>query len=575
MVDEDETKFEGGAEGHAPLFYRPEIVDRTSMLTEESGLGLPNPGVPDTGAILLRRYVLEERLGAGGMGVVWKAKDIYREQAEEKEIHVALKVLNPELASNKQAVRGLQREATRSTSLSHENIIRVHDFYIDEDNVILSMEYLKGVTLNNVIKDASYRGGMTLKQAWPIIKGMASALAYAHRNNIVHSDFKPGNVFLTDSNEVKVLDFGIAAKFDPLGDPDKTIFDPRSGEGFAVTPRYASFEMLNGGKADPRDDVYAFGLVVYELLTGNHPYDRKSASDVFLEQQRSGKRFLPKPVRSLNRRQWKLLKSAMELLQEQRPKRLDEWLDQFDPTAKWPSVIVGGGAVAAVSVAAGLGIWWTSSQNPTDQVKASSPSSPLTPVVSPSVETTRIPPQMSPTANAGQNRQTELGTLVKLDGSLSRTSDGGPMTYAWRLKEIPIGSQAVMMNSASAAPEFMADKEGAYTAELTVTDDRNQISVPSTVQIDVTKAKLQPPSHVGVSTDGILSLEASKASYKIGDELKLKIKTAKSGYLRVAYISSQGEVSELLPNDFQPSKVKADVEYRIPPKPNSFSPDVS
>jgi serine/threonine protein kinase len=153
---------------------------------------------------------------------------------------------------------------------------------------------------------------------------MSEALAHAHKKHIVHSDFKPGNVFLTKDAEVKVLDFGIARAV-PTGlkpDADRTVFD--AGSLGALTPPYASAEMLRGAEPAPADDVYALGVVAYELLTGRHPYDREPADSARL------RGLVPAPVPGITWRQRKALKRALSLERADRQADAGLFLREFN-----------------------------------------------------------------------------------------------------------------------------------------------------------------------------------------------------------------------------------------------------
>lgn len=526
------------------------------------------------GDVLKGRFQILEVLGEGGMGVVFKAVDVRKLEAKSRNPYVAIKVLNPALAKNNILVAGLQRECEKAQELSHPNIITVYDFDRDSDHVFMSMEYLVGRPLSKLIREANVSGGIELERAWPIIRKMGEALAYAHKKNIVHSDFKPANVFVTDKDEVKVLDFGIASRLGQ-SDTDETVFDARSEGG--LTPPYASFEMLNGSRADRRDDIYAFGLVVYEILTGRHPYERKPASKVFLE-QRGGYKAVPRPVHGLSRKQWQLLKSAIEILQEQRPKNLDEWLQQFDPSnrSKWLYPVVGSVAGLLIGAAGFLFFQWDSRTSSDSQQTLQIPNK-VNSLPTAVQDPTKSEPPLS---DAGSNLQAQIGEAVVLNGGLSRSYDGSPLKYAWRMTAQPAGSNSVLLNADTAAPQFMPDQAGSYTAELVVTDAGNIVSKPATVAINVERLVQTPVQatkalHESTSTDGVLYLAASKPNYHIGEELELSFSLAKAGYLRVAYVSTTGEISELLPNKYQPSKVKSDVTYRIPPKANSFKLQVT
>ena len=523
----------------------------------------------NVGDVLKARFEIIELLGEGGMGRVFKAIDARKTEAKSRNPYVAIKVLSPALARNTFLIAGLQRECEKAQELSHPNIITVYDFDIDGDYVFMSMEFLAGRPLSKIIFEARQSGGIAMNKAWPIICNMGEALVYAHKKNIVHSDFKPANVFITDQDEVKVLDFGIASRFGQTN-ADETIFDARAEGG--LTPPYASFEMLNGSRADPRDDIYAFGLVVYEILTGRHPYDRKPASTIFLE-QRSGQRLLLNPIPGLSRKQWKLLKSVIEILQEQRPKQLNEWLAQFNPQAQFMWKRWGARLFLILLFVVGITyLGWFSKLNDvsleqnvvTNDMNLTPASSDKKPVVN-----------MLPIANSGQDQQIEIGDKIVLDASESITQDDGPLQYAWRITDQPVNSNVILINSDSVTPEFTPDQVGDYKVELVVTDASKISSRPNTVLIQVVSNSTRINLSEASSQDGVLYLASSKENYKIGEELVLRFRVNQAGYMRVAHISSSGEIGELLPNKYQSSQIKPGQEYRIPPKADSFKMQVT
>jgi serine/threonine protein kinase len=298
----------------------------------------------EIGTVLKDRFVLEEIIGGGGMGMVFKALDLRKSEARDKDPYVALKVLNAEFRDNPISLIALQRETKRAQTLSHPNIINVFDFDRDGSHVFMSMEHLTGRPLSQLIRDLP-ETGLPFKEAWPIIRAMGDALGYAHKKDIIHSDFKPGNVFIDDQDEVKILDFGIACA---AGRPDKkgdaTLFNAR--ELGALTPAYASLEMILNRDPDPKDDIYALGCVAYELLTGKHPYG-KVAADKALDLK-----LQPKPVPGLSRRQWKALQRAIALKGEDRTPSVEEFLDSLGGTSK---VMYGVWAVGLIALA-GTGV---------------------------------------------------------------------------------------------------------------------------------------------------------------------------------------------------------------------------
>ena len=224
------------------------------------------------GSILKQRFVLEKVLGRGGMGIVYKALDQRKEEAKDREPYIAVKVLSEQFQTYPISFIALQREAKKAQKLAHPNIVTVYDFDRDQNNVFMTMEYLEGEPLDKLIKRTRPKL-LEKDKALLYIEQMSRALTYAHEQRIVHSDFKPGNVFITKSGVAKVLDFGIASalKRPDKQDQDATAFDPKSLG--ALTPAYASCEMLENKEPDPRDDVYGLSVVAYLLLTGHHPFN--------------------------------------------------------------------------------------------------------------------------------------------------------------------------------------------------------------------------------------------------------------------------------------------------------------
>ncbi|MBB5458248.1 serine/threonine-protein kinase [Paraburkholderia sp. Cpub6] len=280
-------------------------------------------GIGDT---LNNRFVLEECLGVGGMGTVYKALDLRKLEASDRKPYLAIKVLNVQFRGNPNSLVALQREARKAQVLAHRNIITVYDFDRDGPIVYLTMEYLSGKPLSQLLRTPGYQG-MPVRAALPIVRGMCAALAYAHERGFVHCDFKPANVFLTTNAEVKVIDFGIARVFQrPEEESDATVFDP--GSLGALTPAYASPEMIEHREPDPRDDIYALGCITYELLTGHHPFDRLSAT------QARNADFKPQRPANLDARQWRALRAALSFDRNTRMPSVVRFIAEFDNEAR-------------------------------------------------------------------------------------------------------------------------------------------------------------------------------------------------------------------------------------------------
>ncbi len=314
-----------------------EGVEKTQVVTAgeiPDNLPLETVDISQMGdhGVLKKRFVLESVLGAGGMGIVYKARDLLKVEAQDRDPYVAIKVLGEEFKSHPKAFISLQRESRKSQRIAHPNIVNVHDFDRDGDTVFMTMEFLDGSPLDQLIR--KYKStGLPTEDAWVIIKGMCAALAHAHAEKIIHSDFKPGNVFVTKKGLAKVFDFGIAravAKVEKFDEPgkqeDKTLFD--AGNLGALTPAYASLEMLEGKEPDIRDDIFALGCVAYELFTAEHPYKKIPADEA------QKLRIKPKKITNISKRQWRAIERAIAFKREDRIATVDEFLEEISPKTK-------------------------------------------------------------------------------------------------------------------------------------------------------------------------------------------------------------------------------------------------
>jgi tRNA A-37 threonylcarbamoyl transferase component Bud32 len=257
------------------------------------------------GDVLAQRFVIQEIIGSGGMGTVFKARDLRRDEAQDRHPYVAVKTLNIDVLRREDSLKILQREARKAQNLSHPNIVRVYDFDRDNETLFLTMELLEGLSLEAMIQ-ANGLTGAKLQDALPILEQVASALEFAHSEGIVHSDLKPANILILPNGRVKVIDFGIARAI-PTGGMetiDRTTFDVQALG--ALTPAYASPEMIEGKDPDPRDDVFALACIAYELLTGSHPFGRTPALAA-----RAGNLKPRRPAR-LSASAWRALQGGLE-----------------------------------------------------------------------------------------------------------------------------------------------------------------------------------------------------------------------------------------------------------------------
>ncbi len=340
------TSGSSASDGSTPPSWTPPGAEGSPEL---QGLG--------PGSVIKDRFVLEKVLGSGGMGKVYQARDQLKVEARDRNPYVAMKVLTEDFKEHPEAFIALQREASRQQRLAHPNIATVYDFdRIGKSGtqVFITMELMEGYPLNTYIKKkVKPRGGLPPEEALPIIRQLGAALSYAHRRDIVHSDFKPGNCFLCNDGTVKVLDFGIARAVKHQGSgegggeagAEKTYFDP--GQLGALTPAYASLEMLEGEAPDTRDDIYALACVAYELLTGHHPYGRKSAA------QARAAGLTPAPVKTLKRRQWRGLLRGLSFHRDKRSHNVDAFIEEVTGRLNWHKnpYVIGGALAAAVAIA--------------------------------------------------------------------------------------------------------------------------------------------------------------------------------------------------------------------------------
>ena len=259
---------------------------------------------PDVGTTLAGRYRLEALLGRGGMSLVYRAEDLRRMGAGVDAAWVAVKLLAPEYVG-REARAALEREAALLADLSHPGVVRLLDYDRHGKYAFLVTELLDGERLRNRLA----RGGpapLPVADAMRIARQLSDVLAYLHRRGLAHRDVKPANIFITAAGDVRLIDFGLAAWIDRVGVPGSPA--PKSW-----TPLYASPETLAGALPDFRDDVYSLGCVVYEMLTGRHPWGKLPADEAVHRRLK-----LARPA-GLSAARWRVLQQALALRAADRP----------------------------------------------------------------------------------------------------------------------------------------------------------------------------------------------------------------------------------------------------------------
>lgn len=306
------------------------VADATRAQVKPEPLSAPTTShIVSEGDTIKERFVLDKLLGSGGMGAVFRALDLRKQEANDDRPYIAIKVLGENFKNHPQALITLQREAKKTQDLAHPNIVTVYDFDRDGDLVYLTMEELKGSSLEDMLEQDKYLPSLDVKQKLKIIREIAQGLSYAHSKGIVHSDLKPGNVFITESGTVKLLDFGIARAANEQLYQDS--FD--AGELGAITYSYASPEMVRNERPHFCDDIYALGIIACELLGGEHPFNRKNAQNA-LEQRLSPK--LPKLKNPLLS---KLLAKSIAFQRHERIADADTFLKKLNFATRAPKSI--------------------------------------------------------------------------------------------------------------------------------------------------------------------------------------------------------------------------------------------
>jgi serine/threonine-protein kinase len=278
------------------------------------------PGDPLIGKTLNEKYCIEERLGIGGMGTVYRARHVLIDRL------VAIKVLNQRFVEDDSARARFQREAKAAGRLQHLNAVSVTDFgETPEGYVYIVMELLEGRTLREIVaKEAP----LEIARAVSIMLQTAAAVAAAHEAGVIHRDLKPANIFVTQRSDVpavvKVLDFGIAKLATETLDDDEPKNLTQVG-AMIGTPRYMSPEQCNGLTLTPSSDVYSLGVIFYEMLTGSVPFSGSSPLAIALKHASD----YPRPPREIvasipEDLEWLVLR-ALEKRPEDRPANASEF----------------------------------------------------------------------------------------------------------------------------------------------------------------------------------------------------------------------------------------------------------
>lgn len=230
--------------------------------------------------LLSNRYQLEERQAAGGMATIYRAYDRMLERT------VAVKILRKDLSVTSEFRERFRLEAKAAANLSHPNIVTVHDFGLDADQLFIVMEYVPGTDLKTILRQ---HGRFPIDEAVRLMIQACAGIGHAHRAGVVHCDIKPQNMLVTPEQQLKVVDFGIARALATISPDEKS-------EVVWGSPLYFSPEQARGGAPSPASDVYSMGVVLFEMLTGQTPFTGSTPEEL----ARMHRDALPPSPRRLN-----------------------------------------------------------------------------------------------------------------------------------------------------------------------------------------------------------------------------------------------------------------------------------
>ena len=269
---------------------------------------LPPGPIPD---LLSKRYRIERLLGVGGMGAVYRATDLLREQFGDPQPRIAIKALNDTFAEYPDAHALLYSEFALTSRLHHAHVVQLYGFHTDSScrRAYITMELLKGPTLDDLI--SANPQGMPWDQLQEIAVALLQALAYSHSRGVLHGDIKPSNVIMAEDG-LRLFDFGLGQS---IGDHLPGLPRLSRTRLAAWTPRYAALELLEGEALTEAADVYAAACVLYELSSGHHPFSRLTASQA---REMAQDRTLQRPS-SLPAHCWAVLRQALAFDQQHRP----------------------------------------------------------------------------------------------------------------------------------------------------------------------------------------------------------------------------------------------------------------
>ena len=517
----------------------------------------------------LLHYSITGKLGEGGMGVVYKARDTHLDR------FVAIKVLPPGRAGDRERIRRFTFEAKSASALNHPNIVTIYDIATDGDVTFIAREFVPGKALSDCIP----RQGLPLSQTLQYAVQIADGLAKAHQAGIVHRDIKPGNIMVGEDGRVKILDFGLAKLTDPVeisvSDATRTA-GAVSEEGMIVgTASYMSPEQAEGRKVDARSDIFSFGVLLYEMLSGKKPFEGdtrmatmsavlketpKPLSEAAHEIPRELQRVVDRCLRKDPSRRWQTMQdlrvALLDLKEESESGSLASPAKATAPQPKrWPY------AAAVLALVAAIGIWQI-------RQKALEPAGDLVPVPLTSYPGDERDPAFSPDGNQiafswgpeggvtntfvkliGPGDPIRLTTNAKVERMSQWSRDGKWIAFGRRSQGV---NEFVVMPALGGPEKVIASSSGVYgfwtpdSQWLVVADGQPRSLFLAPVQGGEKKLLIGPLQGKGSVNAGIVAPDGRNlaVSFQTGDYRPLYAVPMATGY------KVQGEPRLLVPPDW-------------------------
>lgn len=273
------------------------------------------------GTVLLGRYMLMRLIGQGGTSSVYRVRDLLAVLGgDDNESHIAAKIVKvPPVAGSNHEQQMMLREALTTRHLAHPNILKVYDYHQDGELYFVTMELIEGESLADLISRKPNRT-LPYKQVKTIVSAVAQGLTEAHDKGVIHSDIKPSNILISESGEIKVIDFATARSYIDARVKGQKIDDGANYYGYTLA--YASPQTIADEPASPSDDVFSLACIVYELISGKHPYARKPTSTI-------AKNYVPPRPKGLGIFQWLVLRKGLHLVASKRYSSVNTFVSRF------------------------------------------------------------------------------------------------------------------------------------------------------------------------------------------------------------------------------------------------------